>query len=644
MPFTKFTNLDFDQIRTSIKDYLRANSNFTDFDFEGSNFSVLIDTLAYNTYITAFNSNMIVNESFLDSATIRENVVSLARNIGYIPRSRTCSKAIISFDVQVNSAVTSPTITLKAGLVCVGNVNNTSYVFSIPQNITATIDSSTKKASFTNIEVYEGTFLKKEYKVNESLNQKFIIPNPYVDSSTIKVFVKGIGDNGLGLEYFLAGNITEIDKNSNIYLLQEVQDEKYELLFGDDIIGKKLKNNSVITITYIITEGKSGNGATNFSFSGNFTGSSDEIIVPSNSINITTIQSSQNGGDIEPINSIKYFAPRLYSSQYRAVTARDYEAIIKMIYPDAESVSIVGGEELDPPEFGTVLITIKPKNGTYVSDFNKSQILSKLKQYSVSGINQKIIDLKILYVELDSSVYYNYSQTSSVDNLKTNVISSLNTYSESIDLNKFGGRFKYSKIQQIIDNTDQAITSNITKIRIRRDLKSLINQKVQYEICFGNKFHIDSSGGNIKSTGFYISGESSKVYISDIPNKNNDGSLDGSGKGIVSIFKFGSDGQKQVVIQSAGSVDYLKGEIILGAPEYVIITGTEKSDDIIEIQAYPESNDVVGLKDLYIYFDVSKSSINMVKDVIASGDNISGVIFTKDYYTSSYSNGNLTRS
>ena len=644
MPFTKFTNLDFDQIKTSIKDYLRANSNFTDFDFEGSNFSVLIDTLAYNTYITAFNSNMIVNESFLDSATVRENVVSLARNIGYVPRSRTCSKATVSFDVQVDSAVTSSTLTLKSGLVCVGSVDNTSYTFSIPQNITATIDPLTNKASFSEITIYEGSFLQKVFTVDGSLNQKFIVPNPYVDSSTIKVYVKGIGDSGLGIEYFPVSNITEVDKNSNIYLLQEIQDEKYELLFGDGILGKKLENNAVITVTYITTEGKEGNGASTFSFSGNFIGSSGETIIPTSAILVNTIQSSQNGGDIESISSIKYFAPRLYSSQYRAVTARDYEAIIQLIYPDAESVSVVGGEEVDPPEYGSVIISIKPKNGTFVSDFNKSQILSKLKQYSLTGINQKIVDLKVLYVELDSSVYYNYSQISSTEDLRTSVISSLNTYSNSIDLNKFGGRFKYSKIQQVIDNTDQAITSNITKVRIRRDLKALINRKVQYELCFGNKFHINPQGGNIKSTGFYISGESSTVYLSDNPNKNLDGTLDGSGKGTLSLIRIGLDGKKQVVIQSAGSVDYSKGELILGAPDYVIITGTEKPNDVIEVQAYPESNDVVGLKDLYIYFDVAKSSINMVKDVIASGDNISGVIFNKDYYTSSYSNGNLTRS
>jgi len=642
MPFTKFTNLDFDQIKASIKDYLRANSNFTDFDFEGSNFSILIDTLAYNTYITAFNSNMIVNESFLDSATLRENVVSLARNIGYVPRSRTASKALVSFDAQIDAAVSSATLTLQAGLVCVGSVDNTSYIFSIPENYTANITNSV--ASFTDLEIYQGTFLKKQFVVDGSLDQRFVIDNSYVDTSTIRVYVKGPTDSGNGIEYALANNIFEVNGTSNIYLIQEVQDEKYELLFGDGVIGRKLDNNSVITVSYIVTDGKEGNGASRFSFSGTFRGSADQPITSNNAISITTVQSSQNGGDIESIDSIKYFAPRIYSSQYRAVTARDYEAIIKSIYPDTESVSVIGGEDLDPPEYGTVSISIKPKNGTFVSDFNKSQILFKLKQYSLAGINQKIMDLKILYVEIDSSIYYNYSQVSSVNDLRTKVLQSLTTYSNSVDLNKFGGRFKYSKIQQIIDNTDVAITSNITKVKIRRDLKALLNQAVQYELCFGNRLHINPLGSNIKSTGFTISGQSGTIYIMDTPNKNANGTLDGSNKGVLALFKYDQSGNVQIISKSAGSVDYSKGEIILGLPEYIIITSTEKGNDIIEIQAYPESNDIIGLKDLYIYFDVTKSSINMVKDVIASGDNISGVTFSQDYYTSSYSNGDLTRS
>ena len=632
MPFTKFSNLDFDQIKTSIKDYLRANSNFTDFDFEGSNFSLLIDTLAYNTYITAFNSNMIVNESFLDSATVRENVVSLARNIGYVPRSRKSSEAVVSFEIQSQS--TSPILSLQAGLVCVGNANETSYVFSIPQNISSSLVDG--KATFNNVIIFEGTFLKKEFVVNGSLDQRFILNNSFIDSSTISVYVKGPSDSGLGRIYSLADNIFNIDKNSEIYLLQEVQDEKYELLFGDGYFGKKLENGSIITVTYIVTNGKEGNGASQFSFAGTIKDSSDAVVIPSNTISINTIQRSQNGSDIESIDSIKYFAPRIYSSQYRAVTSRDYEAIIKSkIYPDTESVSVIGGEELDPPQFGKVLISIKPKNGTFVTDFNKEQIKNKLRQYTVSGINPEIVDLKILYVEIDSSVYYNASQVSSVTGLKENIEKSLNLYAESPNLNKFGGRFKYSKVLQVIDNTDTSITSNITKVIIRRDLKALVNQNIEYEICYGNQFHVNSKGYNIKSTGFKIFGQEDLLYFTDTPNED-------LKTGVLSIVKPNTidGGNPIVVVKSAGTIDYVKGEIVTGS---LNITSTILDNDLIEIQAFPESNDIIGLKDLYISFDVSKSKINMIKDVIASGDDISGIVFTKDSYRSSYSNGELSR-
>ena len=653
MPFTKYTNLDFDQIKTSIKDYLRANSTFTDFDFEGSNFSVLIDTLAYNTYITAFNSNMIVNESFLDSATLRENVVSLAGNIGYVPRSRTASVAQISFNVSTTAK--TPTLTLKAGIVCVGSANDTTYTFAIPEDITANVVNGT--ASFNNIDVYQGIFLTKTFLYDGSLDQRFVLNNSFIDTSTLRVYIGT--ESTRGIEYFLSENIFDVDKNSRIFFLNEIQDEKYELRFGDGIIGKKLGENgdgTYITANYIITDGRDGNGASNFSFSGSLESAIGAVIDPG-TVTITTNQSSINGSDIEPIDSIKYYAPRLYSSQYRAVTSRDYEAIIKRIYPDTESVSVVGGEEMDPPQFGTVQISIKPKNGSFVSDFNKSQILSKLKQFSVSGINQKIVDLKILYVELDSSVYYNYSQTSSVNELKSSVTNSLQKYSESLDLNKFGGRIRYSKIQQVIDSTDTAITSNITKIIIRRDLKVELNKFAQYELCFGNRFHVKPEGYNIKSTGFKISGESSTVYITDTPTissgANNISNLSEAGNlflnrpkvinaktGIISLFKIDENGNNTVVVKDAGTIDYEKGEINLFT---LNITETTSPNNVVEIQAYPESNDVIGLRDLYVTLDISKSTINMVRDVIASGDEISGTRFVNSFYTSSYSNGNFIR-
>jgi hypothetical protein len=491
--------------------------------------------------------------------------------------------------------------------VCTGSASGSSYVFSIPDNVTASVVNGT--ATFNNVTVREGTFLKKQFVVNGSLDQRFILDNSFIDTTTIRVYVKSPSSTGLGNLYTLVDNIFEVKSTSETYLIQEVKDEKYEILFGDGRFGKKLENNSIITITYITTDGKSGNGVNSFSFAGTFKNENDAVEVVSNTITITTVQSSQNGFDIESIQSVKSYAPRLYASQYRAVTPRDYESLIKSkIYENAESISIVGGEELSPPQYGKVLISIKPKNGTYVSDFDKQQIKNKLKQYTVAGINPEIIDLKILYVEIDSSIYYNYSQVGSVEDLKTKVIYSLTKYSESSDLNVFGGRFKYSKVLQVIDNTDAAITSNITKIRLRRDLKALINAPTQYEICFGNKFHINPEGKNIKSTGFKIPGETATVYLTDTPNKDSKGNLDGSGKGTISIVKetsvvagvgTTSTFSTLVMVKSAGTVDYSSGEILLNG---ITITETSLSQDIIEIQAFPESNDIIGLKDLLSVF------------------------------------------
>ena len=650
MPFTKFTNLDFDQIKTSIKDYLRANTTFTGFDFEGSNFSVLIDTLAYNTYITAFNSNMIVNESFLDSATLRENVVSLARNIGYVPRSRTAATAEVSFSVTVpdKNATDIPSITLQAGLVAVGKANDTAYVFSTTQDVSAPSQASGNDiiANFNNVEIREGTYLEKVFTVDSSLDQRFVLDNDGVDTSTIRVYVNDERDSGgnllaqLGVEYSVVENILNVDGNSVIYLLQEIQDERYELLFGDGLIGKKLENGARITVRYIVTDGAEGNGAgqnDTFSFSGKIVDSADPFspipLTLSGNPELTTDQPSQNGSNIESVSSIKYYAPRIYSSQYRAVTPRDYEAIIKKIYPDTQSVAVVGGEEMDPPEFGNVIISIKPKNGSFVSDFNKSRILSQLKQYSVSGINQKITDLKMLYVEIDSAVYFDNNKVSTSDSLKTSVINSLTTYANSVDMNKFGGRFKYSKVQQVIDSTDAAITSNITRVRIRRDLKCALNQFAQYELCYGNRFYVNSDGYNIKSTGFYINSTTKPVYFTDVPNKDK---LTGD----LALVTLADDGTTTIVSKGAGTVDYVKGEIIIST---VNITGTLDGSGVVEIQAIPQSNDVIGLKELYVEFSVSKSTINMVRDVIASGDEITGTSFVRDFYTSSYLNGQLIR-
>ena len=647
MPFTQFTSLDFDQIKVQIKDFLRSNSNFTDFDFEGSNFSILIDTLAYNTYINAFNANLVANESFLDSATIRENVVSLARNIGYVPRSKTAAIAKVKIgDINVGTTndATTKFLTLKSGLVVVGNSDNSTFRFSIPDDVVSSRIKDIGGTSYAQfdepIDVYEGTLLSRVYRIDTSKDQRFIIDSPNIDSSTLRVYVSGPSDTGLGRNYRMIDNILSIDKNSEIFLAQEVQDEKYEILFGDGLFGRKLENKSVVTATYIVTDGVGGNGPSNFSFQGSFTKSDGTLFTPSDTISINTVQNASNGAEVEDVSSIKYLAPRLYSAQYRAVTPRDYEAIIATIFPQTESVAVIGGEELDPPQFGKVQISIKPKNGTFVSDFDKSQIKNKLKNYAIAGINSEIVDLKLLYVEVNSTIYYNPSQIDSASNLRTSIIKGLNEYANNVELNKFGGRFKYSKVSTLIDRIDNGITSNITKVIIRRDMKALINQFAQYELCFGNRFNVNSAGYNIKSTGFTIAGFNDTAYITDVPNKNTAGDLDGSHMGTLSVITKNNKNEQRVIVKDAGVVDYKKGEVILNT---INITSTVNDNNIIEIQAFPESNDVVGLKDLYLNFDVSKSTINTVKDVIASGEDVSGVVFTRDYYTSSYSNGDLER-
>ena len=639
MPVSKFTNLDFDQIKDQIRQYLRSNSNFTDFDFEGSNMSILIDILAYNTYISAFNSNMVVNESFLDSATLRENVVSLARNIGYVPRSRKSAQAVINFDFKFNG--NSNTVKLNKGLVCVGASNNTSFTFSIPEDVIAAspVDQGSnilvnppRTAKFENLIVYQGTLLKKNFVVNGSLDQRFILENSFIDTESIRVFVRKGGATA-GLEYSRIDNITALDSTSNIYLIQEIKDEKYELLFGDGFFGTKLGDGDIIEISYIITEGKGGNDGKFFSYSADAVDDAGNSLAASATPVINTIQNAKGGGDIEDIESIKYIAPRVYSSQYRAVTTKDYEAIVQSVFPDAESVSVVGGEELDPPEFGTVVLSIKPRNATFLSDFTKTRILDQLKNYAIAGINQRIVDLKILYIELDSAVYYNTNVYDETDTLKAQVSQSLTNYGRSTNLNRFGGRFKYSDSVAVIDDTNKAITSNITKVIMRRDLKPVFNSFAQYELCFGNQFHVNKDCRNIKSTGFTISGRSDILYFTDIPNPD----LKTGQLAVIQLAEVETD-SSAVVLPSAGTVDYVKGEIIINT---LNITSTTRGSGLIEIQAFPESNDIIGLKDLYLQLDMANTKINMVRDTISSGQQISGIGYRT---TSSYSNGTIIRS
>lgn len=646
MPLVNFSNLDFDQIRDSIKSYLRSNSNFTDYDFEGSNLSTIIDTLAYNTYITSYNANMVTNEVFIDSATLRENVVSLARNIGYLPRSRKSAVANISFSVDASNT-TAVTVTLKAGTAFISSraFGNESYIFSIPDDITVPVDS-TGTANFTNIDIYEGTYIKNTYTVNSRTpNQKFIIPNSGCDTSLIRVIVKtsqSAIDVGTSEKFLQYDNLYEIGPNSPIYFLEEIDSERYELLFGDGIFGKKLEEPNFVEVSYIVSNGENANNISNFTFSGTLRDNSGNSITSGVSL-IATNHQSFGGKSIESVESIKKYAPRIYASQNRAVTSSDYEALIPKIYPESESVSAFGGEELTPPSYGKVFISIKPYNGVYLSSTIKSNILSELRKYTVAGIIPEIIDLKYLYIESNSNVYYNTNLAPSSSYVKDTIVQNITNYSNSSDLNKFGARFKYSKYLNIIDNSNESITSNITTVSMRRDMTAFLNQFAEYEICFGNRFHIKNHGHsstydgnvigyNIKSSGFTVSGISGTVYLGDVPNSDLE-------TGTIFLFKLNSPTEPVVIKRGIGTIDYIKGEIKLN-PIKILSTKVNKDIPLVEISATPYSNDVIGLQDLYLQLDLSSVSVTMVPDQIASGDDISG---TNYKVSSSYSNGSLVR-
>ena len=620
MAFGQYVNLDFDQIKTSIKDYLKSNTNFTDYDFEGSNLSIIIDALAYNTYITSYNTNMAANECFLDSSTLRENVVALARNIGYVPRSRRSSRAKISF--FISGITETVTATIRAGIICNGAASNTSFIFSIPEDITVPVSNGV--AIFNNIEIYEGSLITQNFTVNTAqTNQRYTLANSSIDTSTIRVKVKPSESSSSTVTYKQIDNIVGVTSTSSSYLLQEIEDERYELIFGDNVIAKKLSNNNYITVSYIITDGKSGNGAAQFSFIGNVIDQDGATIDASNFSLVTTEENSRDGDDIESISSIKYYAPRIYSSQYRAVTSSDYESVLGYIYPNVESVTAYGGEEMNPPRFGKVFISVKPRNGDFLSDETKKELIQKLKSYAVAGIVPEFVDLKYLYVELKANPYYNTSLNDDPENLKTSVSNALTQYSRSIDVNKFGGRFKYSKAVSLIDSVDSSITSNISLVVIRRNLKAVLGQFAQYEVCYGNRFHTQESSYNVVSTGFTIEGVTGTVYLADeVINRE---------KGRVFFFTYTEGGTPNIVKKNAGTVDYMHGEVLI---DTVNILSTTISNDVIEIQAIPHSNDIVGLRDLYVKFDMSNTTINMVPDLIASGENTSGSRFvhTHSYY------------
>lgn len=588
--YVQVSNLDFQQIKASLKEYLRSQTDFTSYDFEGSAMNVLLDVLAYNTYYTAFNANMVVNELFLDSATIRDNVVALAKQLGYKPKSKIAPEAKISFTVSYPQ--TAPqTAVLKKGTGFTTSFEDNLYSYVAVEDQTAPVENGV--AYFDNISVYEGTLITSTFIVNENTSQRFILQNSDIDIDSIRVKVFNSQQATAFSLYEYSDNILNVNPDSKVFFLEEIEDERYEMFFGDDVLGRKLKNNELVEISYLSTNGPDTNGAKSFTFAG--------ILLDifggggyTNTVAINNITPSSGGSNIESISKIKFNAPKYFATQDRAVTAQDYAAIIRNLYPSVSDIITYGGEEELPPEYGKVKIVIKPEQSATLSSTTKRDLESKLKKYMVASVTPEIIDPSILYVEVDSNIFFNSSQTTQKpEQIVSKVVSGLTSYLAQSGTEKFNGKFRFSKFVSTIDNADASINSNSTSVTLRKDFYPQINSSSYYEICYQNVFDKDCNGSTVQSTGFKVSEfPAYTVYFEDRD-------------GVIVLYRLDNlTGEKITLNDSLGTVDYAKGEIKLY--NLTIVEGT-LGDNRVQIRVQPKNLDVVALREVYLDVDLTTS-------------------------------------
>ena len=607
MAFNQVNALEFNEIKAQIKEYLKSQSQFSDYDFEGSSLTVLIDALAYNTYYTSVNANLAVNEGFLETAVLRENVVKLAIMIGYTPSSARSARTTVNIAVQ--TAFPYPkTVTISAGLVLnFTGLDNNNFVFSIPTDVTQSVDSLTGIATFSNTVLYEGLYLSDTFVKDTSQRQRFILTNERVDTTSMIVEVTS---GTITEKYLQATDITKINSTSKVFFLEESEYQIPEILFGDGVVGKALENGDVVTVTYTTSAGTGANGLKVFENIGTYRDNAGNGIT--SGITITAVSFPDGGSEPESTEAIKFSAPKFYSAFGRAVSTRDYEAIIPQIYPNVSSIACYGGEEAEPPEYGKVFLAIKPKNADKLSLSEKNSVLKSLREYSIAAIQPTIIDPSILYIDLISFVYYNPNNTRRTPaEVKNLVITTLTALNSSGEFNKFGGKFKYSKVQNIIDDAERSITSNITRVAMRKNVTVDLNTRVNYKICYGNRINMQTSTSpSVSTSGFKIVGDDINTYY-----------LNDDGTGTLRLYYVKGTGEFEYIDGLWGSVDYDMGEITIND---LIIQSTNVANNTLQISATPKSNDLVSLRETYITMGIDNSVITVVEDTISSGANLSG--------------------
>ena len=616
----EISELDFDGIKANLKTFLSQQDEFTDYDFEGSGMSVLLDVLAYNTHYLGYNANMLANEMFLDSADLRSSVVSKAKQVGYTPTSSTAATAVI--DVVVNDAV-GASLTMSRGTKFTTTVDSQSYSFLNNADVSITPDNGVYK--FSNLEVREGTYLNFKYTASSSnLDQRFIIPNDNVDITTLTVKVQESSSDSTTNTYTLANGITGLNNTSQVYFLQEVENSRYEVYFGDGVLGKAIADGNIIILDYITCNQDLPNGASSFTLSGDIGGFS--------STTITTISNSNGGTEPESISSIKYNAPRDYSTQDRAVTAEDYKVLVKSLYANAQAVQVYGGEDAEVPSYGKVFISIKAKSGSNLTVATKESIVTSLKSYAVASVRPEIIDPETTFIRLTTDFKYDSDKTTKdVSTLRTNIRNQISLYNQN-NLQNFTGIFRYSKLLETINDADSSILSNITTVKMFKTITPTLNSALKYTISFNNAFynphsgHNASGGGVIDSTGFKISNDSST----------NEHFLDDDGAGNLRVYYL--SGTTRVYTSSTfGTVNYTTGQVVLTSANITSISNVDgATSTIIRVFAIPNSNDVVPVRNQILEIDTANSTVGGEVDAVESGSSAAGTTYTTSSSYSSY--------
>ena len=605
------SELDFENIKSSLKRFLSNQTQFKDYDFEGSSMAVLLDLLAYNTHYLAYNANFVANEMFMDTAQLRSSVASLAKLVGYTPNS--ARAPIADLKLVINDG-TGSSITIPAGTKFSSSIDGLTYTFvSVGDQIVQPIDGVYTAQS---LNVYEGTYVSYNYTFDSTdIDQRFLIPSDRADSTTIKVAVQNSASDVTTATYTKATSITELNGDSKVYFLQEAEDGQYEIYFGDGVIGKKLTDGNIISISYVVTNKTEANGATSFSLSGSISGFTD--------VTITVNSSAQGGAEPESLQSIKTSSANFYASQDSAVTVEDYKSKTKQLYANVQSVSAWGGEDNDVPFYGRVYISILPTSGSNLTESTKSRIITDLKKYSVASVTPVIVDPEITNIILRSSIKFDQTATTKVsDTIKSDVITTITNYNANT-LQSFDNMFRHSKMTGLIDDTDDSILSNVTTVQLRKSFTPTIGSSQKYSVAFSNALynphsgHASDGGGILSSSGFKIDGNTTDVFF-----------LDDDGNGNVRRYKM--DGSARSYANATqGTINYSSGLVEINSLNVSNIENIRgAASTVIEITVKPNSNDIVPIRNQVLEIDVANSSVTVEADTLVGGSANAGIGYT----------------